>query len=213
MRYDVEKMVICACDSVLLNGYIKKYEANEEVWSTLESSKARYEDNALYNDIKAIEMAKSALEWIKSVEIDEFSNEYMEKLHNICVKKESSEKDLGVLVSLVPTYMRKLERDEEEKKIEERAKISNFVGDIKGKVRVEILSAKYERTVYSSFGSSNLYKFIDVNGNELAWFTTKFFDDEELKKAKFVSGTVKAHNEFRGIKQTTLTRCTIEFLD
>jgi len=52
-----------------------------------------------------------------------------------------------------------------------------------------------------------LYEFTTEDGNILIWKTSKWLDDE--KEFKTVSGTVKAHNEFRGVKQTELTRCKV----
>lgn len=45
------------------------------------------------------------------------------------------------------------------------------------------------------------------DGNILIWKTGKWFGDDF--DVTTITGTVKAHNEFRGVKQTELTRCKL----
>jgi len=54
---------------------------------------------------------------------------------------------------------------------------------------------------------SHIYKIIGEDGNVYTWKTGKFIDEEVSDM--LITGTVKAHTEFRGIKQTELTRCRV----
>ena len=60
----------------------------------------------------------------------------------------------------------------------------------------------------TDFGITRLYKMVGEDGNVYTWKTGKLFDDVEDSVITVV-GTVKAHTEFRGVKQTELTRCRI----
>ena len=54
-----------------------------------------------------------------------------------------------------------------------------------------------------------VYTFEDENHNKLVWKTQKGIDGDVCDFFK-VKGTVKDHSEYRGEKQTVLTRCKIE---
>ena len=48
---------------------------------------------------------------------------------------------------------------------------------------------------------------VDENGNVYTWKTSGgIYCDESIDEVE-LKGTVKAHNEYRGVKQTELTRC------
>lgn len=80
---------------------------------------------------------------------------------------------------------------------------SNYVGNIKDKITVDV-------TVISCTGFESQYGYMfvntfqDANKNIFVWITgTKSYDiGIQLK----IMGTVKAHNEYNGVKQTVLTR-------
>lgn len=55
----------------------------------------------------------------------------------------------------------------------------------------------------------SVYTFEDDHHNKLVWKTQKGIDGDVCDFFK-VKGTIKAHEEYRGEKQTTLTRCKVE---
>ena len=57
------------------------------------------------------------------------------------------------------------------------------------------------------YGIIKIYKFMDKDGNVYTWKTSKLVDDIFVEMS--IIGTVKAHTEFRGIKQTEITRCRV----
>lgn len=84
---------------------------------------------------------------------------------------------------------------------------SEFIGEVKDKVSCSVKEFKCLTSWETQWGVTFLYEFITEEGNILIWKTGKWIDDEAEITA--ISGTVKAHNEFRGIKQTELTRCKV----
>ena len=56
------------------------------------------------------------------------------------------------------------------------------------------------------YGHTDIVKFRDSKGNMFAWFAS---GHTGLKREDRISikGTVKQYDEYRGIKQTVLTRC------
>lgn len=59
------------------------------------------------------------------------------------------------------------------------------------------------------WGRTTLVKFIDDAGNVLVWFASGHAPVEKGERVA-LRGTVKAHNERDGVKQTQLTRCKVK---
>ena len=68
---------------------------------------------------------------------------------------------------------------------------------------------KSVRGMETRFGWTQLVKFEDVNGNILQWWTAVEIK-AEVGDQVLLTGTVKAHDEYKGVKSTTVTRCKIK---
>jgi hypothetical protein len=66
------------------------------------------------------------------------------------------------------------------------------------------------RPIDSRYGVTYLHRFVTAEGNSLTWFASS----TQLKEGAHynLKGTVKAHEVYRGEKQTLLTRCKVEEL-
>ena len=87
----------------------------------------------------------------------------------------------------------------------------NYVGNIGDKINIQVTYKGYHtfETFYTYNGVLNyIYKFEDENGNVLIWKTASSKDFEE-GKSYMIKGTVKNHTEYKGIRQTNLTRCRV----
>ena len=99
--------------------------------------------------------------------------------------------------------------------------MSEYIGSIGSKVSAEVqLVNKFEYTDYKfSYYGTTHYTYImkDAEGNILVWKTTSVLmtwdeakqDNDVISKGDtmLISGKVKEHSEYKGIKQTVLTRC------
>lgn len=82
---------------------------------------------------------------------------------------------------------------------------SQFQGLIGDRLNREVtLLAIYDMGT-TQWGVSRLFKFEDANGNQYTW-TTGVTKSWGVGDALSIRGTVKAHNIYKGIKQTELTR-------
>lgn len=91
--------------------------------------------------------------------------------------------------------------------------VSEYVGEVGDKINDTVTLERifsYERRSYSGYGTERVrvYKFRDDNGNILVWNTTSWQDVAEDIRVK-LTGSVKEHSEYKGEKQTVLTRCKI----
>ena len=68
---------------------------------------------------------------------------------------------------------------------------------------------KSVRGMETRFGWTQLVKFEDANGNTLQWWTAVEIK-AEVGDQVLLTGTVKAHDEYKGVKSTTVTRCKIK---
>lgn len=144
------------------------------------------------------------------VESDETSS-YMRNMKTIMSSKYCKYNDYGYIVSSVYSYdkaMEKIrrEREAEEKRVSE-SQVSQYVGNIKDKISIQVEEAICVSSYDDNYGGiSYLYKFFDVNGNVFMWSTSNCLD---LEKVETVTGTVKDHKEYKGLKQTWITRCKV----
>ena len=144
----------------------------------------------------------AALAWI--MEQPEDSN-YMHNLRTVCSLSDCKVSNLGLLTSLFPTYNRALYRDAERKEAEEMAKKSNWVGAKGQRIAFMVAETSCVTSWETEWGLTSLYKFRDESGNVYVWKTSSWVPEKVLS----IVGTVKDHTEYRGEKQTELTRCRI----
>lgn len=141
------------------------------------------------------------------------SSSYMHNMRTICSEDFVKPADLGILVSLVPTYMRHLEseiaRQEKEQAIADEGKASQFIGEVGARIEFTPVSVECVYSTDTMYGYSWLYKFVDTEGNVYMWWSSSGVDQD--KEIKSVKGTVKSHEEYKGVKQTFLTRCRVAY--
>ena len=77
------------------------------------------------------------------------------------------------------------------------------------KVNVTLMNVFTYKTHFSYYGETNyIYKFADEQGNVIVWKTSSGQDVEEGKNYT-IKGKVKELSEYKGERQTVLTRCRI----
>lgn len=156
-----------------------------------------------------VKLAADARNW--AIQQEE-TNNYMHNLITACKLDHVTHKHFGILASLFPAYDRELEYQarkaaEEAKRQAEAAmgKNSVWVGNLKDRITILVQSFKCVTSWETEFGTTRVYKIVDETGNVFTWKTSTFIEDG----VKSITGTIKAHNEFRGVKQTELTRCRV----
>ena len=158
------------------------------------------------------EKVKAIREYFKTITTD---NNYLNNLKTVTANDYIDYKNIGILVSSVQAYNKAMDKIAKENKrknqMDKESKESDYVGNVGDKVTVEVKDCKVLYSFDTSYSYYNTvttycYKLVDNNGNVYTWKTQKDLDEENTKT---VIGTVKAHNEYKGIKQTELTRCKV----
>lgn len=224
--YPVFDMLLYAAECIKKFGFFKTDSKRSTAERTLDYYKATegliasgpYAESMIYEmsecnfnprteDNKAL--VESALEYVKNS--DEVSP-YFHNLRVICDSSMVSSRNIGILVSLLPTYDRYMNRKVQESEWEaarkQEADNSNHVGNIGDKVEFDSTIKVLTTTYHEVWGTSILYKFVDSIGNVYTWFTSKHIDFDSDTQFH-IKGTVKGHSEYRGCKQTELTRCRV----
>jgi len=155
-------------------------------------------------DEKMVEYIKKVMAWFEEIEYGQ--NDYMDNLSQFGgIECFTNIRRFGLLCSAVAAF------DKETKKLEATkalAENSEYVGQVKERLRgLEVVQKScYERE--TQWGTSYAYQLIDKLGNVFMYWGTVFFGAENGDTI-ILDGTVKKHDEFRGVKQTHLTRCKI----
>jgi hypothetical protein len=96
-----------------------------------------------------------------------------------------------------------------ERKMREAAgpSLSQYVGEVGERLRNITAVYKSQRGFAGAYGWTNIFTF-ESGDDVLVWFTATDLD-LEVGQTVDLSGTVKKHEEFRGVKTTQLSRCKI----
>ena len=151
------------------------------------------------------QLADKILAWLFA---NEDNSEYIHNLKTIFKSEYTRARYFGYIASLVATYNKANEIDAARKQEAEINAKSAFQGQVGDKISIEISDAQIVTSWSTQWGTTYIYKFVDVNGNVFTWKTSGGFDLDK-KPIKNITGTVKAHNEYRGVQQTELTRCKV----
>lgn len=156
-------------------------------------------NSANYKDDEVIE----AIGWIKQ---QNNNSDYINNLQVLANNEYINYKETGILCSFMVCYYKVQEHEQKQKKQTEQIK-NEYVGTVGEKIQTE-LTLKNEFNFETQWGISHIYIFKDAEGHEYKWNSSKSIETEKQEKA-IIKGTIKAQEEYKGIKQTILTRCKI----
>lgn len=142
-------------------------------------------------------------------------NDYEHNLYVACVQEGVDHRTAGISASLVPYYLREVERQALKDTEERMVGKSEFVGQVKDRLRMKLKVIRLYTTDGGVYGPSHIHTMVDEKGNSIVWFSSNSENNLQPGAEVVVDATVKAHKEFRGVKQTTVVRLvalTEEFL-
>lgn len=170
-------------------------------------------------------IAKEVAAFMETLNESEQTSDYLRNLGVYGRVGVVNEKGAGIVASAIGAYKRELAKKQER----EDFKKSEYVGKVKDRIRVKVrLIGEYETN--TDFGTMIIYRFISiagegsdtVPGNVFTWFASKRLVKEgttsehlmiqdrrfhEIGDELWLLGSVKKFDDYKGIKQTVLTRC------
>ncbi len=159
---------------------------------------------------EAVKVAEESIEWASNLEGEELSD-YLHNIRTIAKRGVCEGRDAGLAASIVSSYQRHINTLRQKELQARRAEVSQYVGVV-GERRAFKLNVEkvlpFERDGYGYGASSttvHLHLMSDNDGNVFNWWSSKGALETNADVVLF--GTVKSHSEYKGVKQTTLTRC------
>lgn len=173
--------------------------------------------NAYLNKVKDAMESKDVSLYLSLV------NTYMYNASLTWLKSYIEYRDFGLISSFVNTFLKEVK-----KAADNSAKAnSQYQGNVGDRITIKVnrVKALYSKPSYSYYGSgTTVYELLDTNDNVYIWSTTDglnlyftssaLWTDSENKYHSFmnkdgaitIKATVKEHKEYKGVKQTVITR-------
>lgn len=144
---------------------------------------------------------EAALAWIRAMD-REGLGDYLYSLHVACAGEAVNRRQYGLVASLVSAYDRATEEATE--KAAAPILTNEWIGT--PGVRQQIMGLIVKKVIANEtqYGVTMIHKFEDAEGRAYTWFCSGEPFEEGVTVN--VDATVKAHDEYRGRKQTILTR-------
>lgn len=156
------------------------------------------------------EVAKATIEHFANLSAEEIGdNDYLMNCHKVAKHSMLPWKLFGVGVSMISAYNRFLKGEAEKAKRASEPE-SNFVGELKERLKDIPVTLVYSRDIFTDFGESVLYIWKDAQGNKFKTFYSGSKWSMEDKETGILTGTVKKHENYKGEKSTMLTRCVVK---
>jgi hypothetical protein len=168
------------------------------------------ETHNLHHQERDEKLAAEALEWGKALPT-KGGNDYMYNLGVACRAGFVLRSTAGIVASLISTYLREKEREEEiaKRKEEDAKKSREWVGGVKKRRDFNGLTVLKMVSIPSQWGVTTLVILEDEPGNLIKWFASVSLDDLEVGDVVNIKATVKKHDTYEGVKQTIVTRAKI----
>jgi len=148
--------------------------------------------------------ATGAIEWAQSLSAD-VTNDYLWNIRVVSQREQIGPREAGLAGSIIAAYNRYLEQEMARKY--ERDNPSNWFGEV-GKREVFTFTVMGLREMENDFGLTTLVTFRDAAGNRAKWFCSGECS-MEVGSVVTVKATVKEHDEYKGSKQTLLSRVSL----
>ena len=186
-------------------GYISKSKSYDcgvvatstAVYAALNNCDINGESFEVYKvSAETIELVEKIREFIRN--LDDTSD----YAHNLKVLESMSyieNKNLGLVVSAVATYSKAMA----DKKEKETTIPSEYIGNVGGKIEFTAIP-ECICTLDGMYGLTFIYKMM-IGSNVVIWKTNRGLEQEETS----FKATIKEHSEYRGVKQTVITRARV----
>lgn len=155
--------------------------------------------------------ARKAWDWVRGELKEKAKSDYEINLVTLCSGELAEIKHLGIICSAIAAWQRATDQQiEYARKRQELAKSQHLDGTIGQRLRdIECTVQQVRALEAGQWGPKTLVKFLTANGDLLTWFASGDKDFEVGEKLK-ITGTVKQFKEFRGVKETQLSRVTFQ---
>jgi len=183
-------------------GEADRYMSSSMSYLSKEIEGMRKEVKKILNLAKNFDYNAVVKYWKNKKDQDNFTN-------NVNVAFTMYHPQHGYLAWAVFDYMKNIEKFGQ--KVIQSNEKSQHLGDIGERIESEV-TINNIRNINTRFGWSKLVEMIDKQGNVLNWWTSKSIGFVKGDCVR-VSGIVKNHDEYKGVKNTTIKNCKMKDLN
>lgn len=142
-------------------------------------------------------------EWVKTVDAE---YGYMYNAKVAWTSEYSEFRDVALIASLVAVYLREMSKLAQ-RKADMESRNNEWVGDVGDRITVKVAKARVLYTRDNSHksyyaGCSYVWEIVDEQGHTFKWSASC----DEILPGNTIVATVKGHEEYKGTKQTVITR-------
>ena len=156
-------------------------------------------------------LAMSAEFWaehLTDAEVDAERGDYLHNLRAVARTGLVTFRSSGIAASMVTAYQRFIGRQRQNAERAARP-VSEHIGTV-GKRETFTARLDFVTGYETQYGYTTVCKFVTDAGNVLCWKASSTdLARDDVGKLYSVTGTVKAHDDYKGTKQTALTRCKV----
>lgn len=213
--WDLQDFLTAALAEIRAFGYISRAKADETMMLTTGQSVDLYLSSPKKDaKIKPTEKDKTdALAVTESVlELKDPMSDFEHNLTVIFRSGVVTRRDLGYVAAAA--FMWKKKADEAAALAASGPPVNEWVGNVKDKLVLTgmVLQKRMVVGLDSQYGPSTMFIWKDPKGREFKWFASGIKTGpqfETIGSVQTVTGTVKGHSEYKGVKSTDLTRCKV----
>lgn len=148
------------------------------------------------------ELAEAAIAHVLALET---KNDFIFNINAIAKQNYLDWKATGLAAAIMFVYNRHLEDVAKRKAAADLSK-SEHIGALKERLEFEVRVIG-KRWIEGRFGSTAIIRMLDANDNLFVTFASgNFGDDVNIEDKVTIRGTVKKHDEYKGVKQTIINR-------
>lgn len=162
---------------------------------SIEASTFRAENPITYSDR---EFAENACQYIREQNI--VTSDYIENVVKALDAEYVTEKRIALLASVAGVYKRHIESQNSLKHC-----TNEHMGKVKDRLKGLITTVSRVRYTDGYYGTTTIITMHDSDGRTLVWFASGYHDVNDGEEL-IIDGTVKTHDEYKGIRQTVITR-------
>lgn len=144
--------------------------------------------------------AQAAIDWFKTTypQFEGLKNDFLSSCWVAMNRSKVTTREFGLVIAVFGMFW----RDKNKRELP----VSQFVGTVGDRMVFEEVEVLQNFPLQSMYGFQALNIFLTKDGNLLVWKTGAAFRPGSFMTFK---GTIKEHSEYKGRKQTVVTRCKI----
>jgi hypothetical protein len=161
-------------------------------------------------DLDEAAAAEAWAEGLSDDAVDAASGDYLHNLRAVARTGLVTHRTAGIAGSMVVAYQRAVARERERAARAARPKLNVHVGTVGERATFDVV-LDYVTGFETQYGYTTVLKFRTAEGALIVWKASNTdLARADVGKRYLVKGTVTKHDEYKGEKQTMVSRCKVE---